>query len=65
MINIIKSILSKNESTARTLMRCNCSDLFWEDSPQEILKIHDGHRYSPATGGTYFEFIKMKSGLIK
>ena len=59
------SIFSTNNSTDRVLMRCQCSELFWEDSPQEVLKSHDGHRYSPAMNGSFLEFVKMKLGLIR
>lgn len=65
MIGIIKSVLSTHDSKDRILMRCECGELFWEDAPQDVLKCHDGHRYSAARSGTFWEFIKMKVGWIR
>ena len=65
MTNIIKSVFSKHDSKDRILMRCECGSLFWEDAPQDVLKCHDGHRFSAAMSGSCWEFVKMKVGLIR
>jgi len=49
----------------RKLYRCDCGELFWSNSPQEVHRKHAGHRCRMAMGGSFFELIKIKLGLIK
>lgn len=58
-------LFTKNKSEDRLLIRCYCGGLFWGDSPQDVKQKHTGHRCMPATGGSVFEFIKLKLGLVR
>jgi len=59
------SWFKKHESEDRMLLRCQCGELYWEDSPNSVMEKHVGHRCSVAMGGSFFELAKMKLGLIK
>jgi len=61
----MRTLFHTNDINERMLLRCQCGELWWEDSPQEIMERHDGHRSKPAMGGTWWEFLKVKMGLIK
>lgn len=52
------------EDRKKFLFRCSCGRLLWQDAPQEILRQHLGHRMSPATSGSMWEFFKMKVGWL-
>ena len=50
----------------RTLLRCqDCRELIWKDSPNEVFERHAGHRFKEAIGGTFWEWCKIKLGLIR
>lgn len=51
--------------TGKMLFRCRtCNGLFWKDGPKEFTA-HLGHLYSPARSTTFFEWVKLKLGLIR
>lgn len=54
------------DSMNKRLFRCDtCGELFWEDSPQEIQRRHLGHYYRLAVNGTWWEWLKLRLGLIR
>ena len=65
LVSRIRSLFSENNVNKRMIKRCQCGELWWEDSPQKILARHDGHKSTPAMGGSFWEFLKLKAGLIR
>jgi len=61
----LMSWLKKHKSEDRMLLRCNCGALYWEDSPNDLREKHTGHHCTVAMGGSFFELVKLKLGLIK
>ena len=53
-----------NRAAARKLFRCSCGRLYWNDRPDDIARIHDGHTARLATRGTVWEWFKVKTGLL-
>ena len=65
MKDYLKQWLKPNDCNSRRLYRCDCGDLFWNDSPQKIKNKHVGHRVKLCINGTMWEFFKLKMGWIK
>lgn len=53
------------EIGGRTLMRCHCGDLLWDDSPHEIISLHRGHQLKVAINGTWWEMVKVRMGWVR
>jgi hypothetical protein len=64
---LLKEVLNEklHHVDDRKLLRCDCGELLWVDSPNEIQVKHLGHRSRLAQHGTPFEFISIKMGWIK
>ena len=65
MFDQIKSWFKPHDPSSRRLYRCQCSELYWSDSPSEVKMKHVGHRKTMAMGATTWEFVRMKMGWIK
>lgn len=52
------------KKSGRTLVQCACGRVMWLDAPQEVLRLHAGHRCTPAVTASIWVFVKMRLGWL-
>jgi hypothetical protein len=63
----MSSFFKAHDEDDLRVYRCQCGVLYSDRafSDSKFMKNHDGHSLQVATGGTVWEFIKLKMGWIK
>jgi DNA-directed RNA polymerase subunit M/transcription elongation factor TFIIS len=64
--SFFRRVFGPHDESMGRIYRCQCGALYTEAaySDAKFIRGHSGHRVTPAIGGTFWEFLKIKMGWI-